>query len=175
MNISDKQLMVISQAAAQAAFEHLEKEKEKQEKIKHDRRLRNVKLLLRNYRTFAVHTADIKLEINELNAKLDLDELDTDEFAIRSIMKSKELTLAMVKYINKTLEIYRLICEKSDNPEDLRRYKTVYDLYISEQKKTAKELSGGQSVHLRTVYKDVDKACETLVVLMFGVNGIKLS
>jgi hypothetical protein len=173
MNISDKQLMVISQAAAQAAFEHLEKEKEKQEKIKHDRRLRNVKLLLRNYRTFAVHTADIKLEINELNAKLDLDELDTDEFAIRSIMKSKELTLAMVKYINKSIEIYRLICEKSDNPEDKRRYQIIYDLYISEDKKTAKQLAERHFVNPRTVYKDVDSGCETLVVLMFGVNGIR--
>lgn len=107
MKLSEKQLAVISKIV----LEVLEQEKEKEKKRKHDRRLRNVKLLLKNYRAFATHVADIKLEINELNKKLELDELDTDEFAIKSIMKSKELTLAMIKYINKTLEVYKLICE----------------------------------------------------------------
>lgn len=37
------------------------------------------------------------------------------------------------------------------------------------------ESSEGQSTHSRTVYKDVDKACETLAVLMFGVDGLKLA
>lgn len=173
MKLSEKQLEVISKAAAQAAFQHLEKERQKQEKQKHDRRIRNIKLLLRNYRSFAIHCRDIRLDINELNKKLDLDDLDTDEFAIRSVLKSKERTLAMVKYINKTLEVYRIICEKSDNPEDSRSYQVVYDLYISNDKQAVKEIAEGQSVHKRTVYKDIDKACETLVVLMFGVDGIR--
>lgn len=175
MKISDKQLEMISKAAAQVAFEHLERERQQQEKRKHDRRLRNIKLLLKNYRTFVVHTSNIKLEVIELNRKLELDELDTDEFAIRSVMRSKELTLAMVKYINKTLEVYKIICENSRDPEALRRYQIVYEMYISEEKKTLKEIADGQSVHTRTIYKDVDKACETLVVLMFGVNGLKLT
>ncbi|MEH6941512.1 hypothetical protein [Bacillus sp. JJ722] len=174
MNLSDKQLEVISKAVAQAAYEHLEKERQQQETKKYNRRLRNIKLLLRNYRSFAVHCKDIKLNINELNQKLELDEIDTDEFAIRSILKSKELTLAMVKYINKSLEVYRLICEKSDDPEDMRRYRVVYEMYISGDKKTIDEVAERQSIHPRTVYKDIDKASETLVVLMFGVDGIRL-
>ncbi|MBG9603947.1 MAG: hypothetical protein ACQEXE_10370 [Bacillota bacterium] len=173
MNLSEKQLEVISRAAAQAAFEHLEEERKKHEKQKHDRRLRNIKLLLRNYRAFVVHCADIKLEINELNAKLELDELDTDEFAVMSILKSKKRTLAMVKYINKTLEVYKLISEKSDDTEEARRYQVIHDMYISDLKNTVKEISERHSVHSRTIYKDVDKACETLVVLMFGVDGIR--
>ncbi|MGM0973397.1 MAG: hypothetical protein ACQEW2_10905 [Bacillota bacterium] len=174
MMLSEKHIELISKTAALAAFQHLEKEKEKQEKQKYDRRLRNIKLLLRNYRSFALHCANIKLEVNTLNQKLELDELDSDEFAVRSVLKSKERTLAMVKYINKTLEVYRVICEKSDDPEDIRCYRIIHGMYISEDKKTAKELSSGHSVHNRTIYKDIDKACETLVVLMFGVDGIKL-
>lgn len=173
MKLSEKQLEVVTRTAVQAAFEHMEREKEKQEKLKYDRRLRNIKLLLRNYQSFTLHCRDIKLDINQLNYKLELDEIDTDEFAIRSILNSKERTLAMVKYINKTLEVYRIICEKADDPEDLRRYQIIYGLYISEDKKTAKELAEGHSVHPRTIYKDIDKACETLVVLMFGVDGIR--
>lgn len=173
MKLSEKHIEIISKAAAQAAFEHLEKERQKQEKQKYDRRLRNIKLLLRNYRSFVTHCADIKLDINMLNEKLELDELDTDEFAIRSVLKSKERTLAMVKYINKTFEVYRVICEKSNNPDELRRYQVVYDFYISDDKISAKELSERHSVHSRTIYKDIDKCCETLVVLMFGVDGIR--
>ena len=169
MKLSEKQLAVISKTV----LEVLEQEKEREKKRKHDRRLRNVKLLLKNYRAFATHVSDIKLEINELNKKLELDELDTDEFAIKSIMKSKQLTLAMIKYINKTLEVYKLICEKSNDVESFRRYQVVHDLYIGETKKTALEIAERQSVHPRTIYKDVNKACETLVVLMFGVDGIK--
>ncbi|UTW68658.1 hypothetical protein KHA80_14270 [Anaerobacillus sp. HL2] len=58
-------------------------------------------------------------------------------------MKSKERTLAMVKYINKTLEVYRTICETSEDPEEIRRYEMVYGMYIFEDKKTAKQLVAG--------------------------------
>lgn len=169
MNLTEKQLEVITQTV----IECLEKEKEQQAQRKYDRRLRNVKLLLRNYRSFALHCSDIKLEIGELNRKLELDELDTDEFAVRSVLQSKEKTLAMVKFINKTLEVYKTICEQAVDPEEKRRYQVIYQLYISETKNGAKELALGHSVHLRTIYKDVDKACETLAVLMFGVEGLR--
>lgn len=171
--LNEKQIEIISRTAALAAFEYLEKEKEKQEKLKHDRRLRNIKLLLKHYRSFAVHCADIKLQIVDLDKKLELDELDTDEFAVTSIKRSKERTLAMVKFINKTIEVYKVVCEKTEDPEIKRRYQVIYDLYISEEKKTVLDVSKGQSVHSRTIYKVIDKACETLVVLMFGVDGVK--
>lgn len=173
MELSEKQIEVISRTAALAAFEHLEKERERREKEKHDRRLRNIKLLLRNYRSFATHCADIKLQINDLDKRLDLDELDTDEFAVASIKRSKERTLAMVKFINKTLEVFKVVCEKSEDPESKRRYQAVIELYVSDEKKTVTDVARGQSVHTRTIYKDIDKACETLVVLMFGVDGVK--
>lgn len=174
MKLTEKHVELISRTAAQVAFQHFEQEKKLRDKKENDRRLRNVKLLLRNYRAFTVHCADVKLEINELNDQLDLDEFDTDEFAIRSVMKSKEMTLAMVKYINKTLEIYKIICNKSEDPEDKRRYQVIYEMYISDNKKTAKDIATGHSMHLRTIYKDINKACEALSVLMFGVNGIRL-
>ncbi|MGM0971671.1 MAG: hypothetical protein ACQEW2_02305 [Bacillota bacterium] len=173
MNLSEKQLEVISKAAAQAAFEHLEKERQKREKQKYDRRLRNIKLLLKNYRSFVAHSAEIKLEINDLNAKLELDELDTDEFAIESIKRSKHRTLAMVKFINRMVAVYKSICEQSGNQEDIRKYETIYNLYIAEDKKTVSEISEMHFLSSRMVYKNIDNACEVLTVLVFGVDGIK--
>lgn len=169
MNLSEKQLAVISKTV----LEFLEQEKEKEKKRKHDRRLRNVKLLLKNYRSFAIHSEEIKQDIQDLNTVLELDELDTDEFAIESIKRSKIRTLAMVKFINKMLRIYKIVCEQSSNPEDLRSYQTIYNMYISGNKKTANEIATCQNVDPRTVYRDVNRACETLSSLIFGVDSLK--
>lgn len=171
--ISEKQLEVISKAAAQAALEHLEKERERKEKEKRDRRLRNIRLLLKHYRSFVKHAADIKLEIEELDELVNLDDLEVDELAVESIKRSKERTAAMVKFINKMISVYKSICEQSGKPEDLRRFDTIYHMYISDKKKTAEEISEIHFITKRMVYKDVHKACEVLAVLVFGVDGIK--
>ncbi|WP_370222015.1 hypothetical protein [Cytobacillus sp.] len=169
MALTEKQLEIITRVVVDC----LENEKKKQEKQRYDRRLRNVKLLLKNYRSFSEHTFDIQLEINELDRKLNLDELDTDEFAIESIKRSKERTLAMVRFINKMLNVYKLMSNQSQNPEHKRQCETIFDLYISDTKKTVKEIATCQKVDPRTVYRDIDKACETLSTLIFGVDSIK--
>lgn len=168
--ISQKHLEIITETAVKTALEYYEKEKMKQENQKHNRRLRNVKLLLRNYRSLTKHVKDIKLEIDELNEKFELTYLDSDEFKIQSIKRSKEKTLAMLRYVDKMLTVYKVMCEQSG---DERRYETIYSLYISENKKTAEEISALQSVAVRTVFNDVEKASKDLAVLMFGVDGIK--
>ncbi|OIJ17088.1 hypothetical protein BKP37_00675 [Anaerobacillus alkalilacustris] len=174
LKLSPKDLEVITEVAVRTALEHLEQQKKEQEKRKYDRRLRNIKLLLRNYRSFVKHCEDVEQDIAILDEKLELDDIDTDEFAIKSIKRSKEHTLTMVKYMNKMLEVYKFMCEKSNNTEENRRYEIVYDMYVSKEKFTAKEVAERHFLHLRTVYKDIDKACETLAVLMFGVDGLQL-
>ena len=177
MHITEEQLKLItetaSQTASQEAIKAWQKQELKKEKEKHDRRLRNMKLLLRNYRTFVKHCKDVEADIKGLKSKLDLDDLDTDEFKIQSIMRSKERTLAMVDYINQALKVYKVMCEESEDIEDQRRYQVIYGMYISKEKQTAKKLASGHSVHERTIYKDIDNACKTLSVLMFGVDAIK--
>lgn len=167
--LDEKYIAVI----AKTTLEYLDKEKEKREKKRHDRRLRNVKLLLKNYRVFAKHCEDIKLEINELDEKLELVDLDTDEFKLESIKRSKERTLAIVRFVNKMLKVYQLMCEQSNKPEEARRYETIHYLYISADKKTAEEISALQSVAVRTVFLDVEKACKDLSGLVFGVDGVR--
>lgn len=123
--------------------------------------------------SFIKHVDDVKLDIKDLDEQLALD--DIDEYSIKTIKQSKEKTLILIRYIQKMMKVYKFMCEESNNPEDLRRYQIIHDLYISEEKLTAKEIAQRHFVHPRTIYKDVDKACETLSVLVFGVDGIKLS
>lgn len=173
MKLSEKQLELITKTAASIAIEKYQNEQKIQEKQKHDRRLRNIKLLLRNYHSFVALTDGIKLEIEELDTKLTLDDLDTDEFSIQTVKKYKHKTLAMLRFIDKTLQIYKLMCEKSNDPHDIRKYEIISYMYISEEKKTAKEIGECQFIDERTVFRIAKKAYEDLSVLIFGVDALR--
>jgi hypothetical protein len=166
---------VSAETAVHTALEHLEKEKQRQQKSKKDRRLRNTKLLLKNYRSFVLHCEDIKLELRDIEHPDDiLEELNTNEVAVEAIKRSKERTLAMVQFIDQMLLVYRIMCEQSNRPEELRRYKIIEMMYVSEKKFTSEKISDCHSIDKRTVFRDVNKACETLSALMFGVDGIRM-
>jgi hypothetical protein len=165
---------ISAETAVQAALDYLEKEKQKQQKAKRDRRLRNTKLLLKHYRSFVLHCQDAKAELERLADPKVLNDLDTDEFAVESIKRSKERTLAMVKFINQMLEVYRIFCERSGRPEEIRRYNTIHMMYIANEKSTAEQIAERHKIDVRTVYKDVNKACEALSALIFGVDGIRM-
>ncbi|MFU1797479.1 hypothetical protein ACM1RC_26675 [Paenibacillus azoreducens] len=162
----------IARIAAETALEFYKKEQEKQNKLKRDRRLRNTKLLLRNYRKFKIHCTENIHELEELKDPDSFEYLDVDDLAIESIIKNKKRTAAMVRYIDRMLEIYRILSEKS-KPEDLRRFKIMYDLYIADEEKTVEELSECHKIEKRSVYRDVNKACEALSSLLFGIDGMR--
>lgn len=172
--LSPKLMEEVTRTAVQTALDYLEKEKQKQQKAKRDRRLRNTKLLLRNYRSFKLHCADVKTELEKLTDSKILNDLDADEFAVESVKRSKERTLAMVKFIDQMLEVYRIYCERSDRPEEIRRYKTIHMMYIADEKFTAEKIAECQKTDTRTVYRDINKACQTLSALIFGIDGIRM-
>ncbi|WP_342417167.1 hypothetical protein NST83_07520 [Paenibacillus sp. FSL R10-2782] len=163
----------IARIAAETALEFYKKEQERQNKLKRDRRLRNTKMLLRNYRKFKIHCGSNVQELEELKDPDSFEYLDTDDLAIEAIIKNKERTAAMVRYIDRMLEIYQILSEKS-KPEDLRRFKIIYDLYIADDEKNVEELSECHKINKRSIYRDINKACEALSSLLFGVDGMRL-
>lgn len=173
MHITEKQLKLITEVASREAVKAHQEYMEKNERVKHDRRLRNVKLLLKNYRSFKKHCENVELDIERINARIAFVTIDSDEFKLESIRRSKEKTLVMVKYTEKMMEVYKVISENSDDQDELRRYQTVNSLYFTPDKKTVKEVSKCQNVAERTVYRDIEKACEDLAVLLFGIDGVR--
>jgi hypothetical protein len=169
MKLTEKQVELITRTA----IEVYEKQKEKDDKVKYDRRLRNIKLLLKNYRSFVKHSGDIKLEIEILNEKLELDYLDTNELAIESIKRSKARTLTIVKFINRMLSVYKAMCEE-EGIEAKRKYEVIKALYIDNPQTSIKTIADVHFVSEKTIRRDRDKACEDLTVLMFGVDSIRL-
>lgn len=49
---------------------------------------------------------------------------------------------------------YQVLCDKSDNEIDSRRYDIIYQLYISDDKLSRKELADKWSIDKSTTYND---------------------
>ncbi|QRG66941.1 hypothetical protein [Brevibacillus choshinensis] len=170
--LSPEMIKEISRAAVQAAMEFQEKEKQKQQ-TNRDRRLRNIKLLLKNYRNFKKHCDTRGIELDNMDDTWMLKELGAEELALDSIKRSKVRTKLMVKFIDRMIAVYRIMCEQSGREEDKRIYQSIKLLYLDEERSTAKEIAICHKTDTRTVYRDVDKACEALASLIFGVDSIR--
>lgn len=169
---------IINKAANRAAIvaiKEYERQKQLEDQKKLDRRLHNTKLLLKNYRNFKSHCIQIKNELVELESpdREIIAFMDSDEFALESVKRSKRRTLAMVQFIDRTLEVYELLCQKDTEKDSIRYYNTIKKLYIDEPKMTFEKVAECHNVHPRTVRRDVEEAVKALTVLIFGVDGIR--
>jgi len=79
----------------------------------------------------------------------------------------------IVKHIEVMLQLYETYCFKYGNAEEQRRCRVIQALYIDEKPTTIEFLAEFEQIYPRTVYKDVDSACEKLSALIFGIDGIK--
>ena len=163
---------MIMETTASATVDYLERKERQQQKAKRDWRLRNTKLLLRYYREFVEHSEEIKVSLLE-EADV-LEDLYTDELTVESIKRSKQRTLAMVKFMQSVLQVYRIKCEKSKDDEDLRRYRIIHEMYINDEKMAVEEIAKCENIYVSTVYRDINAAAKTLSVLIFGVDAIHL-
>lgn len=161
----DKELVEqVTALATETALKILIESKEQEKKELADRRLRNTKLLLRNFRHLKAHANSIRLELDELDELLIMDLEHTDEVEVESIKKSKTRTLIMLGFINHMLELYRTINEK--------RHMIVVCLYIADEKNTVEELAEFYECTPRAIYKELRIAVSEISGLLFGVDSI---
>ncbi len=177
--IQDEIIRIAAETGARTALETLEKEKKKVKKSRYDRRLRNTKLLLRNYRMFKEHTKNAVFETSDLDENA-IDILDmiyeysgNDDLYVESIKRSVTRTSIILTHVRDMLRLYEAYCMNSPKPEDQRRYRVIEALYISDNPMTIKEVAKQECIDERTVYKDIDAACEKLSALIFGIDGMK--
>jgi PleD family two-component response regulator len=145
-----------------------------------DRRLRNTKLLLRNYRVFRAHVENAVFEVEEYESPeeiltdLMMPGRDSTQF-VESIKRSAARTATIVQHMETMMRLYQTYCITSGNAEDERRWRVINALYICEEdgRRTIPQLAKDEGVVTRTIYNDVDVACERIAALMFGIDGIK--
>ncbi|WP_440896257.1 hypothetical protein ACS127_17305 [Amphibacillus sp. Q70] len=171
MQLSEKQLKIITETASREAVKAHQAYLEEQEKVKHDRRLRNIKLLLKNYRALVLHCQkreDDLLKFEETSIlDLDLDEINLE--SIESIKQSKKKSIAMVHFIKGKIEAYRHNCSQNE----LKYFRVLEKKYITPKKYTVQEIAKIENIDRATVHRYLNKAMTDLPVIFFGIDAIK--
>ncbi|QOY37057.2 hypothetical protein AWH56_005290 [Anaerobacillus isosaccharinicus] len=171
VKISQKQLEIITETAVRTALEHLEKQKQEDEKKKYDRRLRNIKLLLRNYRSLVIHCEKLRedfLKFEDTSIQdLDIETINVE--TIEAIKKSKSQSLAMIYFVRGKLEAYKHSC----NSEEKKYLRVLEMMYLTDKKYTIKEIADIEHIDRTTVNRYLNRAISELPVIFFGVDAIK--
>ncbi len=169
----------VTELAVQEGIKAYHREAEDQRKLAMDKRLRNTKLLLKNFRELEAHSNNAVFELSKVQDGDLFDILDlmtrdsTDlDMQVESIKTSVGRTKLIVEHVREMLNLYEISCERSDKPEDKRRYRTVERLYLLEEPWTAQEISEEEGVDISTVYKDLNEGVRRLTALIFGIDGI---
>lgn len=182
--ISTTQLRKIYEKAAaigaREALKTFTQERKKECNSRADKRLRNTRLLLRNYHMLREHAersvfGRTQMKESALDILESMMSIYSDEVIIQSIKNSATRTAIIVSHIKTMFELYYSYCERSNNREiDLRRYNVVWDMYMAEETLSAKEIAEKQNVSKDTVYSDLKVATERLTALIFGVDGLNV-
>lgn len=171
-------IRLAAETGARTAMETLEKQRQKESREMSDRRLRNTKLLLRNYRvlkdhaTHAVFEAESEEDPMQIIEDLMMPGRSPNLF-VESIKRSAARTATMVRHIEAMLRLYQVYCYQYGSEEDERRWRVIDGLYIADERTTVAALADQEGVVERTIYKDIDVASERISALMFGIDGIK--
>lgn len=146
----------------------LTQEKTKEKKSVRDRRLRNTKLLLKNYRILKEHCSEIDVEIEAYADSI----FDPDDIELKSIMASKAKTRKIILYIDEMLLAYERYCTRAGDAAK-RRYEAINYFYINSTRPSFEILAFNQGIVERTARRDLDAARKEFSVFLFGMNTIE--
>lgn len=166
---------------AKAAVKAVERERKAYRKKQYDWKYQNTKLLLRNYRRLNAYYE------NAISSIEDAEEADEsfedimrnmgrpadEEIFVESIQKNYLATRIIMTHVNKMLDCYEIMCERSNRQDDKRHWRVLEGLYLSENYTTAEQIAKQEHIDKRTVYKDIDVCAADLTALFFGVGGIE--
>jgi len=163
---------------AKEALKMFEQERKKEQGKRADRRLRNTKLLLRNYHMLKEHAENsvfgrTQMEESAMDILESMMSIYNNEVIIESIKRSATRTAVIVSHIETMFELYAAYCDKSQNKDiDMRRYEVIWDMYMTEDTLSVKEIAEKQNLSKDSVYADLRVATERLTALIFGVDGL---
>ena len=165
---------------ANEALKAFKEERKKECSSRSNRRLRNTKLLLRNYHMLKEHAENsvfgrTQMEESALDILESMMSMYDNEVIIESIKRSATRTAVIVSHIETMFGLYAAYCDKSPNRDiEMRRYEVLWDMYMAEDTLSAKEVAEKQHVSKDTVYTDIRMATEKLTALIFGVDGLNV-
>ena len=165
---------------AREALKTLNQERKKERRHRADKRLRNTRLLLRNYHMLKEHAENsvfgrIQMEESAIDILESMMSVYDNEVIIESIKRSATRTAIIVSHIDTMLSLYEAYCNNSLNRDvEMRRYEVVWDRYIAETVLSVSEIAKKQNISSRSVYDDIKMGTERLSALIFGVDGLNV-
>ena len=162
-------------------IEQAKNEERLKEKLTYDIKLKNTRLLLKNYRKFVSFCKQATVSEKELEtATVDeiLDKLYCEAYdevtVVQSILASKKRTEIIMTHIEKIKNFYIFDADSSKNDEKRRRAHILDDLYIKGKKQPrVSEIARRYHISERQVNRDKNAAIEEIAILMFGIDGIR--
>lgn len=150
-------------------------------KITYDTRIKNTRLLLKNYRNFVKACKQATFTEKELETATVEEVLDKlfcqsyDEVTVvQSILTSKKRTEIILTHIERIINFYIFEAEQSKNDEKIRKAHILNDLYVEgKYKPKINAMSEKYHISERQIRRDANSAIEEIAVLMFGIDGIR--
>lgn len=144
------------------------------------RRLRNTKLLLKNYQNFKAHCTGAVFTDDQDGSKEEsvIEILDmmmqrsSGTAVVESIRMSCRRTKIIMEHIDAMLKMFETYCAMQKNSSVSRGYKILRAIYIDGSGKTIEEAAEDVGVSVRQAYRDRDEAIDKLSVYMFGVDAL---
>lgn len=172
----DNIVRVAAEVGSKTALEIYTKKKEQERRTRIDRRFRDTKRLMRSYREIKIHADDAIASLAEVadeDYEFFKDLMEDDKLDVQAIVRTKARSAIMLTHIDAMLHAYEIISFNSKKPEDQRRYRVLESMYLKEEQMTVREIAERESIDTRTVYKDIDAACEKMSALLFGIQWIE--
>lgn len=162
-------------------LEKARSEERLREKITYDIKLKNTRLLIKNYRKFIKACEQATCTEHELEtATVDeiLDKLYCTAYdevtVVQSILASKKRTEIIIEHIKRIIKFYVFDADNSKNNEKIRRAHIIEDLYINgKSKPKISEMSEKYHISERQIGRDQNAAIEEIAIFMFGIDGIR--
>lgn len=170
-----------AEAAATAAAKVAERERKRFQRQQTDKRYHDTKLLIRKYRQLNEYYQNaVYDEENAEEADEDFEEImrsfgvnwQDEKITADSIKRNYLVTRVVMTHVNKMLEVYHTMCEKSNRASDKRKWRILYGLYLADVPTTAEALAEQENISKRMVYGDIDSCIPDLNVLFFGMSGL---
>lgn len=169
-----------AEVGAKTAIEKLHEERKYMNQKAINRRLRNTRLLLKNYRMLKENVDNSifgrsQMEESAADILCSMMNLYDDEVIVDSIKRSATRTAIIVSHVEAMLSIYKGYCERSSNDLNRRRYEVMYDKYIAKDPLSTRQIADKQNMSKENVYADLKEAIERLSALIFGVDGLRIN
>lgn len=143
----------------------------KQHQIKRkegDRRLRNTKMLLQNYRRLSLH---IQIEPGDEDLTLKYEAENGVIIRFDELNKYHAKSRALLKYLDNILAAYKIECEQGDEV-DYRRYQVIKKLYLSTSRLSLSEIAIYYEKDRSTIDRDKRQAINDISVMLYGVDAL---